>query len=182
MQRSTHSALAFLVLLLRVSSFAQSASKPAISPVEFVQGFYNWYTPLALEDKNPPTWSSALKIKAKEFAPPLLRLLREDATAQSKCRELISLDFDPFLNTQEPADHYEAAAISRKGSTYAADVYSVRFGKRSDKPDVVVEFVQGGAGYHFTNFLYPADGTDLLAILRSPRPECTAPRNNRGHP
>jgi len=169
----------FVVLLTTtccVIARAQSGRGPFKSPQEFVQSFYNWYGPVALSGKNPPTWNSVLTLKKQEFSPLLIRLLKEDAMAQSKCSELISFDFDPFLNTQEPAERYEVIASSKQGRTFKVEVYAVRFGKRGEKPEVVVELAQQDGNFQIVNFLYPSNGTNLVAILKSPRPRCTVPR------
>ena len=168
----------FVVLTMPccVIARAQSGRESLKSPQEFVQSFYNWYGPVALSGKNPPTWNSVLELKKQEFSPLLIRLLKEDAMAQSKCNELMSFDFDPFLNTQEPAERYEVVASSQQGRTLKAEVYAVRFGKRGEKPEVVVKLAQQDGNFQIVNFLYPSNGTNLVAILKSPRPRCTVPR------
>ena len=161
------------MVLLACSVAVQAQSQePAQSPREFVEEFYNWYVPKALS-QNPV--DLALKLKSPRFSTQLAQLLKEDSAAQAKCAEIVGIDFDPFLSGQDPADHYEVGDIAHEGQTYRADIYRLESGKRTDKPDVRAEFVQSQGHWVFVNFLYPSDGSDLLKILRLPRPKCTNP-------
>lgn len=166
-----------ILLTLPYSLEAQAKAKPKrhISSREFVEWFYQWYVPVALSDSATPAWDTALKRKSADFSPELARLLHEDSAAQAKCNELIGLDFDPFLNTQDPADRYEVGNISHEGQDYRAAIFSVEGGKRSEKPQVTAEFSEHKGHWLFVNFCYP-DGTNILKILKSPRPKCSVPR------
>lgn len=167
-----------LVAIFAVAMFsslklgAQSTSSQARA---FVSQFYNWYVPQALQDRAEPTWRIALKKKGEEFAPPLVRLLRADSTAQDKCEDLVGLDFDPFLNSQDPAQHYEVGEITHEGSIYKAEIYSVQAGQRGSKPDVSASLERSDGRWMFTNFYYP-DGGDLVTMLKVPKLPCSAPR------
>ncbi|MGH9616889.1 MAG: hypothetical protein ACRD28_09125, partial [Acidobacteriaceae bacterium] len=141
----------------------------------FVEGFYQWYVPVALSDSATRTWDIALKGRRSDFSPELARLLSEDSAAQAKCEELIGLDFDPLLNTQDAAERYDVGEITHEGQDYRAAIFSVQSGKRSEKPDVNAEFSEQEGHWVFVNFYYP-DGTNLLKILKSPRPKCSVPR------
>jgi hypothetical protein len=88
---------------------AQTASPSARA---FVERFYSWYVPRALQDNAEPTWRIAIKEKGGKFDPQLTRLLQADSNAQDECEDLVGLDFDPFLNSQDPAQHYEAASLT----------------------------------------------------------------------
>ena len=132
----------------------------------FVQGFYNWYVPRALSDNAGPASELALKYKSSVFEPQLARALREDSAAQAKSPgEIVGLDFDPFLNSQDPAERYEVGRIARKGERYRADIYGVFSGQKRKKPDVVAELLEKNGRWFFVNFHYPEDG-DLLTVLR----------------
>jgi len=84
---------------------------------------------------------------------------------------LVSLDFDPFLYTQEPAEHYETASIVQTKTAYRANIYRLEAGQRAQKPDIIAEFTQKDGHWFFVNFIYPG-GSDLLTVLKS-RPRCT---------
>lgn len=167
--------LVLLALPYSLGEQAKTVSEDHTSSREFIQGFYQWYVPVALSGSATAAWDIAIKRKGSEFSPELARLLREDSAAQARCEELIGLDFDPFLNTQDPADRYEVGEVSHEGQNYQAAIFSVQAGKRSEKPDVNAEFSEQEGHWVFVNFYYP-DGTNLLKILRSPRPKCSVPR------
>lgn len=173
-------ACSLLVLTMPCALGAQSKDThaPPKSPTEFVEGFYRWYTPRALRDNPTPAWDIALKFRRSDFSAQLARLLKQDSDAQAACEELVGLDFDPILGSQEPAERYEIGRLIQKGEDYQVDIYAVRSGTRSEKPDVRCEFVEKNGHFLFINFFY-RDGRDLLTILKSPRPVCSAPRSVR---
>jgi hypothetical protein len=141
---------------------------------EFVEEFYKWYA--ARAQSKGRTSDVALKLKSSNFSPQLAKLLKEDSAAQDNCAEIVGLDFDPILNTQDPWEHYEVGRITQKGQYYKAEIYGVQSGKRNEKPDVVAEFLNKDGRWFFVNFYYPSEGTNLMTILRSPRPPCSMPR------
>lgn len=146
----------------------ESKGRTAEAVKDFAQGFYSWYVPEALKTEETPAWSVALKYKRSAFSPALFRALKEDSDAQAKASgEIVGLDFDPFLNTQDPCDRYEVGAVTSQKAGYRVDIYGVCSGKRNEKPDVVAELARRDGSWAFTNFLYPAIHRDLLSTLRS---------------
>jgi hypothetical protein len=108
--------------------------------------------------------------RATSLASELLRALEADSAAEANATEgVVGLDFDPFLNTQDPDDHYVVRTTTRRGKRYFVDVYSVRSGKRSEKPDVIAELTRVRGSWVFVNFHYPNIPTDLLRVLRALR-------------
>jgi hypothetical protein len=142
-------------------------SKEIESARQFVQGFYTWYTPLAHRlDNNGPAMDKALKRRPSYFSPELLRALRADSAAQAKVKdEIVGLDGDPFLNCQDPADHYSVQKVFRKGETYFANVHSINSGKLSSNPDVIAKLEKRRGHWRFANFL-DATGWNLLENLK----------------
>lgn len=169
--------LVLLMLPCSVAAQAEGSKEVSKSPREFVQAFYKWHVPKALNTKITRAWDLALKYKGAAFSHQLAQLLREDSSAQAKCEELIGIDFDPFLNTQDPANGYEVGEIKQNDKHYRADIYSVESGKRSEKSRVSVEIVENRGHWVFVNFFY-FDGGDLLKILKTPRPKCETPRSS----
>lgn len=156
-----------------------TAPRSKLAAKEFVDSFYSWYVPRALNaDTNTP-WTLALAQRGTQFSRQLTRLLREDSEAQAKCGELVGLDFDPFLNTQDPEEHYDVGEVNHKRQSYWAGIYGVRDGKRFQTPALTVEFTESNGRWQFVNFhyAYPAK-TDLISILKS-RPPCSVPRTSR---
>ncbi len=154
---SIPAALIFLVLSVKAQD----------SPQAFVQNFYNWYIPIALNSKKGPASDIALRTKAVLFSKELAKALREDSQAQAKAHgEIVGIDWDPFLNSQDPENQYEAVKVTQIGDRYFVDVYGLNSGKRSEKPDVVAELRLDAGKWVFVNF-HSVDGHNLLASLKS---------------
>jgi hypothetical protein len=136
----------------------------------FVQSFYDWYVPIALRDDRNPASYVVLTDRATSLNSELLRALETDFAAQANATEgIVGLDWDPFLGTQDPDDHYVVGKTTRQGKRYFVDVYSVRSGKRGDKPDVIPELTWQNGSWVFVNFHYPHVRSDLLRALTALR-------------
>jgi hypothetical protein len=154
----------FLVLATPCLLQAQSDSPQDVQRAcrIFVQGFYDWYL------RKDATMDLALKEKRDAFSPELVRLLRDDRDAQSKAEgEIVGLDFDPFLNSQDPSKRYVAGKVTRKGESYWIEVWV----SGSEKPVVWPELVSKGGRWLFVNFHYEKDpqnpmNENLLSILK----------------
>jgi hypothetical protein len=151
-------------------STAQSTQSAEDSCRNFVQEFYKWY--LA-----KPSWPRALKDRPSAFSSELLKRLREDYEAQSSAQgDIAGLDFDPLLNSQDPAPQYVVGRINLKGEdTCWADIHAMFSGKRNEKPDVLAATVNQNGRWQFVNFYYSAPDGDfspsvsrggLLALLK----------------
>ena len=143
------------------------AASPEADVKAFVQKFYDFYLPKALdENSSGPSSNYVIEKMSDILDPDLLAGLKEDAKAAADAPEgdEVGLDFDPFLDSQDPADRYEVKSVSKKGATYLVDVYCVTEGKLSDKPCVVPELVQDNGKWRFVNFDYP-EGGDLKTVL-----------------
>ena len=121
------------------------------------------------------SWNAPLKLAPPPFSPELTKLLRGDAVAQAECKELVGLDFDPFLYTQDPAQAYVIGKITHTGPDYRAEIYSVDHGVQSKEPGLIAEFTQEKGRWSFTNFYYLSRKGDLLTVLKSRLP-CAEPR------
>jgi hypothetical protein len=155
------------------------AASPEAEAKAFVQKFYDAYMPVVQAEKEAPASNYVVEKMSGVLDPVLLAGLKEDmaAAAAAPEGELVGLDFDPFLDAQDPADRYEVTSVSKKGTTYLADVYCVTEGKRSDKPCVVPELVQDNGTWRFVNFDYP-EGGDLLTVLKDLKAEREKPSSN----
>jgi hypothetical protein len=82
------------------------------------------------------------------------------------------LDFDPFLNTQDPCERYEVGAATQYQQTYRVPVFSICSGKKGEQPDVTAEVAARGGRWVFINFAYPkranddSNPLDLLGTLK----------------
>lgn len=141
---------------------------------DFVQGFYDWYVPVALKHGRVRPADLALKYKGSAFSPELARALREDSEAQAKTKgELVGLDFDPFLNSQDPSERYVVGNVIPKGERYWVEVYSITLGKKSAKPEVAPELTLKDGQWVFVNFHYgkseSSEDDNLMSTLKSLR-------------
>lgn len=128
----------------------------------FVQGFYDWYVPKALKAKERPV-VVALKYRAQDFSPELTELLRDDSAAQAKSSDIVSLDFDPFTNSQDPSSHFVVEHATYGNTRCNAEVRGVEEGKKQEK--VMPELEMSNGHWVFVNFLY-GDSGDLVSLLK----------------
>ena len=157
-------ALAFIVAVS--SQHTKPSTSDTASVKKFVQAFYDWYTPRALKgDAEMLT----LKVKADAFAPEIRKALLEDRKAQEKVKdEVVGLDFDPFLNSQDVANTYTVKKVEHKGKSWLASVYGHYKGQKEDPaPSVIAQVEKGKSGWRFTNFIYPdpKKPMNLLQVL-----------------
>jgi hypothetical protein len=103
---SKNLALVLFLFLITDGRHAALAADSAAGCGQFVQKFYDWYVARekALTKANGPkdVMEVAMQEKRSCFSPELLKALQEDVAAAHKSPgELVGLDFDPILNTQE---------------------------------------------------------------------------------
>jgi len=165
----------FFALPFSVKAQSGSEANASDSVKKFVQGFYDWYVPKAVSSRSAPAWSTAVKEKGSCFSPELGRKLREDSEAQAKDEgEIVGLDFDPFLNGQDPGRHYSVGKVVPKGETYLVEIHRVVAGKPEQKTMVTAEVTGKNGQWHFVNFVYP-DGHNLLGVLKALKDERDKP-------
>ena len=136
---------------------------------ETVGSFYHWYAPLALRQRATPAWAIAQKERSKAFTSELARLLKEDSEAQTKAvGDIVGLDFDPFLYTQDPSGGYTVGKTTIKGESCFVQLAWPRQG--SEKRDVIAELVYRHDQWVFTNFHYGksaySQDENLVSILK----------------
>jgi len=134
----------------------------------FVQAFYDWYLPRAKKTRGTAS-NLVLKYRSTDLSLELRKRLKEDSDAQARSRDLVGLDFDPFLNTQD--DSFERCTVEhvfRKNSNYWAQVTCVFPGPNPSKAQIMPEVMPQGERWQFVNFHYHDDSgdTDLLSILK----------------
>jgi hypothetical protein len=174
------------VLLGFTGMLVGQSQRPQISPAEscrkFVQEFYDWYVPKAAafpdkRDKSLPRSSDlALKRRRSSFSVALYRSLLENSRAQDKAAELVGLDYDPFLNSQDPGDPpgdpYRASEVTERSGKCFVKLYRTVSGKKEGKPNVIPELIYRRDRWVFVNFHFP-EGGNLLGILEELRKERT---------
>jgi hypothetical protein len=121
-----------------------------------VQQFYNWYlsrVELHLKSRlaGPPS-KDVLRFRPQVLSAELAQSLKEDIEAQARAHELVGLDFDPFLNSQDASSKYEVASVRMRNSRCKAVVNGIEGGKKQEQ--VVPELTASGATWVFVNFHY----------------------------
>ena len=144
----------------------QSVAKPADQSCRrFVQGFYDWYVPRIL--KSADTYEIVLKNKPGLFSPALIRMLREDlSAAKANSGEIDGLDFDPFLNSQDPSTKFSVTKTKVVGTKCSAEVHGITDGVNNEEVHPELTFENGA--WRFVNFHYEQN-SDLIAMLKSLR-------------
>ncbi len=171
MRYSKSLAFTFVLMILASSLGAQERTSDNGSAREFVQAFYDWYAPgatKAAESNKDFGWQK----RASCFDTKLVGALKEDENAQSKAKEIVGLDFDPFLSGQDPCAPYKAGDVVRKEGRYFVEVNAECPGVTVQKPTVTAEIVKHDGHWIFVNFHYPdpkPSGSDLLSILKELR-------------
>jgi hypothetical protein len=142
----------------------------------YVQKFFDYYLKEAGRESKETADIRAIKSKNFAFSEELKTQLKaDDAAAAKSPGEIVGLDFDPFLNSQEQPEHYVAEKVSHKGDHYLVSVYSVSGGKKEAKPAVTPELELKNKQWTFVNFHYDKsdvpDNENLLLILKALRAE-----------
>ena len=166
--RSPGSMEAWCLALMTVAGVLQAQSGPRASAVEaerVAADFFAWYVPMARSDRGPAM--RAVRERRAQFSDAIVSALRADSAATARGGEEIDgLDADPFLNSQDPCQHYEPVRTSRRGREYLVEVRGSGGCPAHQQPDVTVAIVWRAAGPIFVNFLYSRDaGNDLLSQL-----------------
>jgi hypothetical protein len=166
----------FLCLTLSISVFGQEKGQQNTSKScrEFVGRFYTWYLAIALSQNRLRKSDLAVKSRPYLLSPDLVRQLREDSEAQEKAgSDLVSLDADPFLGADGPAERYIVERITMKDGKCWAEVHGVWEGKENETPDVTPELVLKNGRWLFVNFYFPSPSDpkawNLLSALEADR-------------
>jgi hypothetical protein len=132
----------------------------------FVQDFYAYYVPLLSAERVGSPWESVVRERGGAFAPELLDALQQDyAASAASADEIVGLDFDPFVASQDPCERYDLGSESVGGDTARVEVFGVCQGSRDAAPAVIAELVRVNGAWRFTNFGYPREHSDLMAVL-----------------
>jgi hypothetical protein len=169
-------ALLLAVALCLVGAAGQEQKTNSQSVLQFAQSFYHWYNTQVAEEVHSHNEMSPLDTALTErrscFSPELQKALRK-VRAKEKASGDVYLDSDPILNSQDPADVYEARSVAQKGGHYFANIYGVWFMPVTGVgpgPQVIAEITMLDGHWAFLNFHYPdstcAENENLLANLK----------------
>src|SRR5438552_6849099 len=177
MKRVTIILLGFLLLSVSPGWADPAGQKQA---TDFVRKFYDWYVPIALKPLKEDSSNVAIARRGALFDPPMLKALKADVeAARNSPGDIVGLDFDPFLNAQDPDDKYVVGGVTETDGLYRVDIYGIRKGKKREaKPNVIAEVKPAKNSFVFTNFLYGTDG-DLVGSSSSWPTTARTRRNDR---
>lgn len=162
--------LALLPALMVVHPTAAQALKVKRmpSPRRHVAGFYSWYVSVAMSERHKdPAYLYALNHRGFLFSPELFQALKEDADAQAAAEgEIVGLDWDPFLNAQDPKPLIVGGRVTVEGDRTLVEMHEMRRdASPSGTPFVTVELAFKNGGWVFTNFRFK-EGKDLMSCLK----------------
>lgn len=144
---------------------------------KFVQEFYNYYLKLCQrEGKKDDPLDIATKERPGILSAELKKALDEDSAAAKKSpEEIVGLDFDPVLNSQDMGSKYTVGKVTPKNSNYLVEVFGLWNGKKNAAPDVVPEVAIKDGKCTFINFRYKNEkgvlDSDLLTVLKGLKAE-----------
>ncbi|MGD9679858.1 MAG: hypothetical protein AB7W16_01625 [Candidatus Obscuribacterales bacterium] len=137
---------------------------------KFVQDFYDWYCKSLGAGGDGMPEDRAMKDRGSSFSPSLRQKIKDDFEASAKVQdEIVGLDFDPYLNSQDPCEHYVAGKVSVSGKNYLVEMHGVRDGKQNAKADVIPEVASQSGRFIFVNFHYGKsefpENENLVSVL-----------------
>jgi hypothetical protein len=179
MRLASYSSL--LPLSLAVLLFSGCSAAPRLGAADAeraVAQFYQWYVPLAHDSTD--AGMRAVRERSAFFPTSLVAALRADSLASARSPgEVVGLDGDPFLNSQDPCERYAPIGTVQRDTQFFVAVRGSGGCASHDAPDVTVEVTAVDGRPVFTNFIYsskPRDNLtsilgDLAGARRSLRPE-----------
>ena len=135
-------------------SAAQAAAR-------FAQAFYAWY------ERTGERYRAVVSDSPALFAPALLAALRRDNAAQQATPDQVTgLDWDPFLDTQDPCVPYQVTGATRRGDTILVAVNGMCVDRApQSQPDVIAEVRFAGGRWVFADFRHVGSPGSLLEDL-----------------
>lgn len=186
----------------QISNQVQAVPSPAESQDEkscrvVVQKFYDWRVSLNVdmfcsnslkgtrasqeainnqeeECRTASAYRNAEKLRLdKVLSKKLLHYLKREEAVQANNEEDPGLDFDPYLNTQDPSPRFVVDAVHVNGTRCDAIVHGYDQGKQRE--EVMPELSKAGGDWVIENFHYkidnndgkPAQNDDLIDMIKA---------------
>lgn len=151
------------MLVSLVIMFAASPSYSRGVYGNFLYRFYCWYVHAALKDTELPSWQMAIRRHPENFVPSLLVMLKKEAArAKKESGYVDTIDFDPFLNTQDPGKYYRVGGENYRAGHALVDVFEENRKEKSLSIDLIN--VKGSVKIY--DIIYK-NGTTLRGLLRN---------------
>ena len=126
-----------------------------------VADFYAWYVPRQRDSAEFDM--AALRQKPALVSKSLAEALRLDSAARAQStNEVAGLDSDPFLNAQDPCEHYAPIGAIEDNGRFLIGVLGTGGCGAHPIPDVTVEVTPTAGRLVFTNFIYSSGDRDNL--------------------
>jgi hypothetical protein len=149
---------------LLVGLLGSPARAAGEAPAAFVQRFYDSYL-----KRDAPDWARTVRNGHQLFDRALANALLEDAAAQSKSTgDIVGIDFDPFLGSQDPGNKFRVGRAVATATGYRVEVFDQEAGPNG-KPVVLDDLATNGENWIITDFRYPNTSSELLSTLQSLR-------------
>jgi Protein of unknown function (DUF3828) len=136
----------------------QPAAESPLTPDEqsckaFVQDFYDWYWNQFADRANDPNFDVRRLHSYPDVVrrhPPILssglfKLIKRDQRTSEATQSVGVLDFDPFLNTQDPEGKYLVNHVTISNGQCEAEI---------DHAHLISDLTRSGSTWVFTNFHY----------------------------
>ena len=131
----------------------------------YVDRFYTWYAPISEKRGNHDALLLALREKSVSFDGKLSKLLSDDVAAQQKAvGEIVGLDFDPFLYSQDSSGIYRAGRINWQQDRFLISIDHCNSVNKCRPTGVRALVGRMNSRFVFENFLYP-EGRNLIETL-----------------
>lgn len=167
---------------------AHTQSKEEQSCQKFVQSFYDWYVFNMLDGecrkvkrlkeqdfsnscKGASQFHSIAVMSLKQVLSPKLKTLQDEETTIMTKEGDPGLDFDEYLNSQDPSPKYEVESVQSKEGHCNAVVNGIEEGQIRER--VMPELINAKGEWRFVNFHYsfnmgdgkPSHDDDLIQML-----------------
>lgn len=128
------------------------------------QAFYFWYVALPESRNGQPGWAMALDRKPPVLSARLRRALAADLASKARASGMIEgIDFDPFLDGQDPCLRFAIGKTRSEGAHELVQVVPTCDAASRRKP-INVALVRSGAQFVIDDIVY-ADGRTLHRAL-----------------
>lgn len=132
---------------------------------EFTAAFYRRYLDVRRRPpQSAPTWHAMLSDDETAFSERLMELLRKERARWADAPEgvISTIDFDPFLGSQDPCDEYvQGDVILRDGHVGV----ELRCNSTGAPVDVIAELASNDGRWQIVDFFYPGISRRLASIV-----------------
>jgi len=129
-----------------------------------VQEFYDWYTPIAHEQRGRPAYLAAIGGRTSQFSQELLTSLGAEFQDRARDPLHVGLTVDPFLQDAEPRCRYEVRKVQPMGDVYLAEI--ARMCAEQREGTVLAQLMRFRDHWQFSDFGDAKSGVSLRATLR----------------